>query len=189
MSTFEYISVFVAIILGMGIAQIVTGIAHFVHSSNKVKLYWPHLFFIFNTFFFHIQEWWVYYEYKSFTEWRMPVFIFVMLYPIDLFVQARVLFPFDNFDEETDLKKFWYSNYRTYFLLIAIATILSLVDNIFLRHMQIQDQVLQMVLCVVMLSMVIFKVRNEWVHKALALLFFVGTIVSMIAAWDEWTIK
>ena len=189
MSIFEYISVFVAIILGMGVAQIVTGIAHFVHGSNKVKLYWPHLLFIYNTFFLHIQEWWVYYEYKAITAWRMPVFIFVMLYPIVLFVQARVLFPFDNFEEKTDIKKFWFDNYRTYFSLIAIATVLSFVDNVFLRGLQVQDQILQMVLCAVMLTMVIFKIKNEWVHKSLAILFFVGTIVTMIASWDEWLIK
>src|SRR5688500_9901936 len=143
MTPFEYISVIISIILGCGVAQIVTGLAHFAHSGTKVKLYWPHLLWIIMIFFFHLQEWWVFYEFKSKTVWTFPVFIFVLLYPIGLFIQARLLFPFDNFDEKVDLKKFYFENYRIYFAIIGIQAILSLIDNMVLRGMKIEEQILQ----------------------------------------------
>lgn len=189
MSTFEYISVFVAIILGLGIAQIVTGVAHFIHGGNKVKLYWPHTLLIIIIFFFLIQEWWVFYEYKDFDKWRMPVFIFVMLYPIGLFIQTRILFPFDNFDEETDLKKFYFDNYRVFFGIQTIQVILSLIDNMALRGMELKDQILQIVIFIITLWIVVFKVRNELVHKIMIILMSVGIVIMVATSWDEWIIK
>lgn len=189
MTAFEYISVFVAIILGLGIAQIITGLAHFIHGSNKVKMYWPHLLWIIMIFFLHIQEWWVFYEYKNFTSWKLVTFMFVILYPICLFIQARVLFPFDNFDKETDLKKFYFANYRVYFGSVGITAILSLIDNMALRGMEIQEQFLQIGLCILMFSIAIFKVRNEWLHKVMAIVLLGVMVGSMAVNLDEWMVK
>lgn len=41
-SPFEYVSVLISIILGLGIAQIVTGLADIIHQWQRIKLYWPH---------------------------------------------------------------------------------------------------------------------------------------------------
>lgn len=189
MSPFEYITILVSIILGLGVTQIITGTAHFIHTGNKVKVYWPHLLMIFLVFFFHLQEWWVFYEYKNITSWKMTTFIFVLLYPISLFVQARLLFPFDNFDEETDLKHFYYENFRYYYGNIAIQVILSLIDNLWLRGMSIKEQYVQLVLIVITLIVVIGKIKNGWVHKILAILLTVSVIIGIIINHEVWKIE
>jgi hypothetical protein len=189
MTPFEYITVLVSIILGLGVTQIVTGVAHFLHSGNKVKIYWPHLLWIIMIFFFHIQEWWVFYEYKSFTAWQMHTFIFVILYPIGLFIQARLLFPFDNFDEVTDLKKFYYENYRIYYGSIGVQAILSIIDNMWLRGMAFNEQWAQVTICTLMFSVAIFKIRKEWVHRVLAVLLLLSIIVAIATNLDTWMIK
>lgn len=181
MTPFEYITILVSIILGLGVAQIVTGLAHFAHSSTKVKLYWPHMLWIIMIFFFHLQEWWVFYEFKAKTIWTFPVFIFVLLYPIGLFFQARLLFPFDNFKEKVDLKKFYFDNYRIYFALIGVQAILSLIDNLFLRGLKIEDQLLQIGIMLLMFSVTIFKLKADWLHKLLAIFLFMGVIAGVIA--------
>lgn len=189
MEPFEYITVLVSIILGLGVTQIITGLAHFMHGSNKVKIYWPHLLWIFMVFFLHVQEWWMFYEYKSMEKWKLIVFIFVMLYPIGLFIQARLLFPFDKFDEETDLKLFYYENYRLYFGLVAALASVSMIDNIVLRHMSFAEQGVQIGLIAICLSIAIFKVRTEWIHKLLSVLLLASMVVSLAVNWDEWMIK
>lgn len=189
MTPFEYITVIVSIILGLGIAQIVTGLAHFIHGSNRVKIYWPHLLWIFMIFFLHVQEWWLFYEYKTFTEWKLLVFLFVILYPIGLFIQARILFPFDNLEEITDLKKFYFDNYRVYFLSVALMAVLSVIDNTVLRGLPITDQFVQFGLIVIMTAISVFKIRNEWVHKVLSITLLLMMVLSMAANWDEWMIK
>lgn len=43
MTPFEYVSVLISIILGLGITQIVSGLADIVQHRHQVQLYWPHL--------------------------------------------------------------------------------------------------------------------------------------------------
>jgi ACR3 family arsenite efflux pump ArsB len=110
MTPFEYVTVLISIILGLGITQIVTGLADLIHQWDRVKVYWPHLLWIFLIFFLHIQEWWATYELRGFTSWRLTSFFFVIIYPIILFILARLWFPFGLNEGTIDLKKFYFEN-------------------------------------------------------------------------------
>ena len=189
MTPFEYISVIISVILGCGVAQIVTGLAHFAHSGTKVKLYWPHMLWILMIFFFHLQEWWVFWEYKSRTVWTFPVFIFVLLYPIGLFIQARMLFPFDNFEEKVDLKKFYFENYRIYCSIIRAQTVLSLIDNMILRGMKFEEQIVQIGMITIMFSIAIFKLKADLLHKVLALILLIGVVAGLVGDFAGAPIK
>src|SRR5882757_9449630 len=104
MTPFEYVTVLVSIILGLGITQIVTGVADLVHQWDRVKVYWPHLLWIIIVFFLQIQEWWSLYELRNITSLRLPTFFFVLLYPINLFILARLLFPLVQAESDINLK-------------------------------------------------------------------------------------
>lgn len=117
MTPFEYVTVLISIILGMGITQIVTGVADLVHQWERVKIYWPHLLWIILVFFLHIQDWWATYELRHFESFRLPTFLFVLLYPINLFILARILFPAVQPENEVDLKIFYFANCRKFFSL------------------------------------------------------------------------
>src|SRR5258708_13301428 len=93
MTPFEYVTVLISIILGMGITQIVTGVADLVHQWHRVRIYWPHILWIILVFFLHIDEWWSTYELRKFESLRLPTFRFVLLYPINLFILPPFLFP------------------------------------------------------------------------------------------------
>ena len=103
MSPFEFVTVLISIILGLGITQIMSGIADLIHQWEKVKLYWPHLLWVMLVFILHVQEWWLVYELKSVTVWRLPYFLFQVLYPISLFILARILFPLQSDEHSTDM--------------------------------------------------------------------------------------
>src|SRR5260370_2945148 len=92
-SSFEYVTVLISIVLGLGITQILTGIARLIQKRDKLIVYWPHLLWIVFILFLHVQEWWVMYELKTFMPWRVPVFFFVMLYPLPLFLMSTLNFP------------------------------------------------------------------------------------------------
>ncbi len=76
-SPFEYVTVLISIILGMGITQIVSGIAQIIHRWEQTKIYWPHLILILLLFVIHIQEWWVTYNLRTYQYWRLPVFLWL----------------------------------------------------------------------------------------------------------------
>src|SRR5690348_2390807 len=113
MSPFEYVIVLISIILGLGITTILTGIAEWIKHYRNSTLYLPYLIWIAIVFIMHIHEWWECYTLKSITVWRLPLFLFIIIYPIDLYVLAHLLFPKQQ-DESSDSRKFYYERYPAF---------------------------------------------------------------------------
>jgi hypothetical protein len=170
MTPFEYVTVLISIILGLGITQIITGVADMIHQWERVKLYWPHLMWIVFVFFLHVEEWWVIYNLQKVEVWEMSMFLFVILYPINLFILARILFPFGTGDAGTDFKEFYFNNFRKFFIWVILLSLLSLFENLFVHGYSISEQPIQ--ICLVLgISFLTYKnYKREWVHKWLVIL-------------------
>ena len=187
-SAFEYITVFISIILGLGVTQILTGIADLVHQNERVKVYWPHIVWIFLVLILHVQEWWVTFELRSIHQWRFPLFLFVLLYPVVLFILARLLFPFGFNEGVIDLKKFYFENYRRIFLFGAILAFLSIIDNLLLRDYAAQDIIAQSTVLVLLSLMAIVKNSKAWLHKSVVIFMLLFLIGSIAVQWDLWLV-
>ena len=188
MTAFEYVSVFISVILGLGITQALTGIADLIHQSKRVRIYWPHLVWIVLVIIMHVQEWWVTFDLRSLTTWRLPTFLFVMLYPITLFILARLLFHFGLQDEVIDLKVFYFENYRRIFFFSALLALLAILDSLFIR----QDSLIDQVPKVIIMGMLVFvswtKTVSPTLHKVIAVLLALFLFISLVLAWDVWLV-
>lgn len=187
-NAFEYITVFISIILGLGVTQILTGIADLVHQNDRVKLYWPHLVWIVLVLVLHVQEWYITFELRTFTAWRLPVFLFVLLYPIVLFITARLLFPFGLNDDTIDLKEFYFKNYRKIFLFGAILALLSILDNLIMRPYLPEDLIGPSLVFISLSTLAVFKISNPFFHKLVALFMLTMLIFTIVVQWDKWLI-
>ncbi len=187
-SAFEYVTVFISIILGLGVTQILTGIADLVHQNERVKIYWPHLVLVFLVLVLHVQEWWVTFELRSYGPWRLPVFLFILLYPVVLYILARLLFPFGFSEGIIDLKKFYFENYRRIFLFGSILALLSLLDDILIRNYEALDLVGPCIVLALLISIVIFKISASWFHQSLAVFMFLLLALAFALEWDKWLV-
>ncbi|MBS1488839.1 MAG: hypothetical protein JST43_14760 [Bacteroidetes bacterium] len=188
MTSFEYVTVLISIVLGLGITQILTGVAKLIQRRERVRLYWPHLLWILFILFLHIQEWWVMYELKGYQPWRLPVFLFIMLYPINLFVMARLLFPDKMSGKKIDLKTYYYDNYRSIFALLVVSAILSIVYNVYILRLTIKDQFLQILLAVIFTLVALRNYSNKRLHQVLSLAVVIIMIITVIVEWDVWLV-
>jgi hypothetical protein len=187
MTAFEYVIVLISIILGLGITQIMTGLADLVHQWNNVKLYWPHLIWIVLVFVLHIQDWWDTYHLQTFQPWRLPTFLFFSLYPVNLFILARILFPFNSADGIIDLKKFYYGNFRKFFLCTMVLNVLSIVSNYIVRGLEIS--LLIPLAIFFLLGWVAWKnIQTESTHKVIAGILLVVLTIGIIVNWNTWLI-
>lgn len=187
-SAFEYVTVLISIVLGLGITQILTAVADVYHKSRRVIFYWPHLLWVLFVLVLHVQEWWVTYELKNFHPWRLPTFLFVMLYPINLFVLARMLFPARLAGKRIDLKTFYLVNYRKMFFLFIASAILSVLYNLFILNLSPETQILQGILILVFSLVTVREYQQEWIHKTLSLLVTITMIISIAIEWNVWLI-
>jgi len=186
MNPFEYVSVLISIILGLGISQLVTGVADIVHQWDQVKLYWPHMLWIGFIFFLHIQEWWALYELRTLTSWQLSTFLFAILYPINLFILARILFPFGSVDRETDFKEFYFQNFRRIFVWAITSVVLSIADNVLFAGLSLTEQPIQLLLLVFLLFITVKNYQQEWIHKTIVVMLSSLLLISMLS--HEWTI-
>ncbi|MCX8490804.1 MAG: hypothetical protein ORN54_07020 [Cyclobacteriaceae bacterium] len=187
-SAFEYVTVLISIILGLGITQILTAIADLIHQSKRVKIYWPHLLWVLIVLILHVQEWWVTYDLKNYAPWRLPTFLFIMVYPIILFVLARLLFPFGIQNGIIDLKVFYHENHRKIFLFSIGLGLLAILDSLLIRGDSLQSQLLKGIVPLTFSTLYFIK-SPEWVHKSVAVSFFLLLIVTIAVQWNEWLIS
>ena len=174
MDPFEYVMVLTSLILGLGITQILTGVANLILRMDTVKFYLPHTLWMIVTFGFHIQEWWFDYEYATTVKvWKMMDFLFLVLYPIILFILARLLFPSSYSDRDIDLKKFYHENYRKIFLVSIFLPLVSIPQNILISGIPFTDQIIQIGLAVLFLFFLLVKKPHKYLHYAFAFLMIV----------------
>lgn len=175
MTAFEYITVLISIILGMGITQIVTGIAEMVAQWNRIKLYWPHILWIAFVFFLHIQDWWETFQLQQFTVWKLSTFLFVILYPINLFILARLLFPFGQV-ELVDFKAYYFANYRKFFLWLIILSVLAIINNITINNLPWSDQLAPFAIMITLGGIAWRDIQQEWLHQAIVIVLWLSVL-------------
>ena len=190
MSPFEFVTVLISIILGLGITQIMSGVADFIHQWEKAKLYWPHMLWVILVFVLHVQQWWLTYELKVIESWRLPFFLFEVLYPINLFILARILFPATGGEEATyDLRSYYYQNYRKFFTMVIILSALSALENIFIYGLGIDGWSPNVIILLGLLLVAVKDIRKVWLHQLIAVALLIFMIVGILLHIDDWKIS
>ena len=192
MSPFEYVIVLVSIILGLGITTILTGLAELI-KHKRFRWYTPYNTWLLLVFVLHIHEWWVSYSLKSVQAWHLPMFLFIILYPINLYVLAHLLFPSDP-KEEFNPKEFYFSNYPKFFICAIIALVLSIIHNLTIEPFEMHDmlgmigRIIQSSVAILLLVLLLTKNKSNLVHMLVAVFLITVVLVSLIVTQDSLTI-
>ena len=188
MTPFEYVTVLISIILGLGITLVLTGIAEIIKRWKSTKHFWPYQIWIALAFILHLQEWWTTYEFKTVTSWTLPAFLFVVLYPILLFILANLLFP-TEWKNGIDFKAFYFDNYLKFFTCLILLAGLSVLQNVLLSSYTLQDQALQFSILIIFSIMLIWQTKNVIVHTVLASLMLIAMLLSLFLTQDSLVIS
>lgn len=178
MSSFDYVIVLISIILGLGITTILTGIAELIKQSRLFTLYAPYIIWIVLVFVLHINDWWESYDFKAIKGWSFGLFLFILLYPINLYILAHLLFPY-SYSRDFNSRDFYLKNFPRLFISVIILDIQSIIQNVALTHHPLETQVPHVILLAILSMMIIFKTRNEVVHIALSILLLLMLTVSL----------
>jgi len=188
-SPFEYISILVSIIIGLGITQILSAFTDLLYHYKKIKFYWPHSIWIIFILFLQIQDWFVFYQLEAIKVWTLPQLVFVISYPITLFICAKMLLPTNDSEEKSDMKKFYFSQFRIIFIFIAISIVLSISFNLFLLNRPYYEQIILIVFLAFTLYLILSNKSNQVLHKTLAFLVLVASIFILFIERDYWIVK
>lgn len=124
MSEFEYLAVFVSLILGLAIAHLLLGIGRMIHRRDRARPDAVHLLWTGAVFWTVVLNWWVFFQAQSVTVWSFDNFVVVVVWAVLCFLLAVLLFPPDVTDDENYSVLF--ERNRGWFLGVFVAT--SVVD-------------------------------------------------------------
>jgi hypothetical protein len=122
---FNYLSVLVSIVLGLGIAQLLTGVGRLLQNRARIRMYWPVVGCVATMLLVHVQLGWSMFELREHGGWTVPA-------DRPLLMSALVLPDFGDAVSD-DLRAHYYANCRWYYalgvLLIALTFARELVLN------------------------------------------------------------
>jgi hypothetical protein len=99
-NVFEFLLVIVAILLGLGIAELLAGLVRILRGELVAGRL--HALWIFIIFQLQVQLAWGLWGLRSKAEWQYPEFLLLLLAPVLLYLTAAVIFPSVGFDESLD---------------------------------------------------------------------------------------
>lgn len=183
MTPFEYVVVLISIILGLGITTILTGVADWIKHYRRSTLYAPYVIWILLVFVMHVHEWWESYSLKSIEVWRLPLFLFVILYPINLYVLAHLLFPRQT-DEPFNAREFYLNRYPTFFTCVLILDLLSVIHNVTISGLPVTGQFIHLLLFVILGGVLLSKTKKDSVHLAVSILLLTILVATLVFTQD-----
>jgi hypothetical protein len=121
-SIFSYLTVLISIILGLGIAHLLSGVARAVSRRTTTIFYWPTLVWILVLLILIIQVWWVDFSLSRETTWTLAGFASTLLIPATLYFMSFLILP-----ETSDMRETYFENRVWFFsLLVAVPVLGSL---------------------------------------------------------------
>ena len=130
MEEFSYLSVLITIILGLGIAKLMTGLGWLIVSRERVRLYWPTVAWVALLLVFHILTWWTMFGLRNYREWNFFAFLIVLLQPVVLYLLAALILSNFTAESRIDLKVNYYANARWFFTLLVLLFCVSLLKDL-----------------------------------------------------------
>jgi hypothetical protein len=188
-SVFEYISILISIILGLGITQLLSSFSDLLYDFKRVKFYWPHSIWIFFILFLQIQDWFITYQLKDKAIWQLSELMFLLLYPITLFTAAKMLMPTHEKEERFDMKSYFMSQAQMIFIILLISIALSILFNVLLLKQSLNAQSPLMIFFIVILYMVLTKSKSDRLHKILSATVIIASLIAALLQKEVWVIR
>jgi hypothetical protein len=183
-SKFEYLSVLVSIVIGLGISHLLSGAARLIQLRRRARLYLPTLAWMAILFLLNVQIWWVAFDRRDTQDWNFFEFLLYLLIPVGVVVLSYLVLPDLGDEDEVDLRASYFENRGWFFGIFALVPVVSLVEET-LRDGRFPldlDALFRVVF--VGLALAAARIRSEAFHAANAALVLVlfGAYVAVLFA-------
>ncbi|HEY6599239.1 MAG TPA: hypothetical protein VIZ30_08000 [Pseudomonadales bacterium] len=168
MDDFAHLSVLISIVLGLGITNLLMGLARVIQMRDRVKVYWPTLVWAFTLLLVHVQTWWAMFGLRALDTWTFQAFAITLLQPILLFFLSALALPDFDRDEALDLRANYFAQARWFFGILLALVFASLLRSVVVmgRLQDPADLIFHVVFIVASVGSMI--VTNETYHKVVA---------------------
>jgi hypothetical protein len=182
MDTYLHIRVLFSMILGLGMSRLLGGVARIVQHPREYKVYWVHLVWALFLFLYLIHFWWWEFRLANIHVWTFPLYFFIALYAVLLFLLCVLFFP-EEMADYTGFQDYFYSRRRWIFALMAFLFLADFADTCikgrgYLRSLG--PLYYARTISGFLLSAAAIKIRNERFHEFFAVFALLFEIVMIL---------
>lgn len=169
MDSFSYLSVFISLILGLGVTHLLTGAASLIRSRGAFKLWWPTPLWMATTFLIQVQTWWAMFTLRTIERWTFAAFLIVLFQPVAIFMMAALIVPRVTSTGTVDLRVDYFREFRWFFSALLLALGASLTKNLILTGSLPEPRNLVAHVVFIGIAVSALASRSPRVHLTLAL--------------------
>jgi hypothetical protein len=130
---YVYIRTVMSIVISLSLARLLTGLAGFVQSPGKHRVYLVQLGWVLSMFLFIIHFWWWEYRLQSLAVINFGVYLFLICFCCLFFFLCVLLFP-TSVEEYGGYEEYFISRRRWFFGLLAVTYAVDLIDTFLKGH-------------------------------------------------------
>lgn len=120
---FEFLMILLSIIVGLGLAEILTGIARLLRDGRQSEFRWIHSAAVITVLLALLQTFWESRGLQQVDTWTFPAMLLMLATPIALFTIAHILFPPDG--QFANLGEYYFAQARLIWVLALVTVILG----------------------------------------------------------------
>ncbi len=129
MGKFEYLSVLTSIIIGLALANLLSGTARLIQLRARMRPHRTTFVWMASLFLMNIQFWWAAFERRESDAFSFFAFLLYLLLPVALFLLSYLVLPDLGDEDAADLAANFDGNRRWFFALLAVIPAVSLLDE------------------------------------------------------------
>ena len=181
MEQFSHFRTVFSMIISLSIAHLLKGAAKIIEHPARKKIYVVHLLWCLFVFLLIIDFWWWEINLTMIAQWNFEIYLFIIFYVILFYITSSVLFP-DDLREYEGYKEYYYSRRGWIFGFMSLLFLADIGDTLlkgisYYKHLGIEytaQIVTHFLLCILAI-----KIKKEWYHKGLVIVFLLYNIVWM----------
>ena len=182
MGLFEFLMVLVSIIVGLGVAELLTGVARAIRRRTSVEFYWVHLVLVLVLFLSLLQQWWEIWDLRDVSEWSFVALLTMLAAPVCLFLMAHLVFPEPV--DGADFEEYYYGEMRPIWGLglVTVVASTSFRPLVFGNNLFSADNATSLI-AILVLFVLLTSTRRS-VHSTLVPLLLLSVLVDILV-WSR----
>lgn len=124
MQAFDYLSVMLSIVLGLGMTQLLSAVGRWLELRHATRPYPPAGIWAAFLMIVLVQTWWSMFGMRNIAHWGFLQFCIVLAQPILLFLMTSLVLPGPQ-SEERDLEAFFFRHRTLFFTLLMVLLLVS----------------------------------------------------------------
>lgn len=182
MDMYLHVRVLFGMIVGLSVAHLLRGVALIVQHPKRYPVYWVHLVWVAFLFLYLIHFWWWEFNLTRVSEWTFPLYSFVALYAVVLYLLCSLLIP-NAIGDYDGFKGYFYSRRQWIFGLMVVLYVVDVADTLikgpaYLHQLGLVYQI--RTTAYVVLSLIAIKVKSPRFHATFAVLALLAEIAFIL---------